>query len=101
MCTPGARRYDSSVRVRVEMFGVPRLVTGRRSVELETSGATLGEVARALGRACPELRGRVLDQADWILDGYLFAVGERFTRDAATPLTDDASVLLVASSAGG
>jgi molybdopterin converting factor small subunit len=93
--------YDSPVRVLVELFGVPRVVTGRRSVELETPGATLGEVAGALGRACPELRGRVLDQADWLLDGYLFAVGGRFTRDAATTLTGGTPVLLVASSAGG
>ena len=89
------------MRVKVELFGVPRLVTGRRSVEVETPGDTLGEVARALGQACPELRGRVLDQADWILDGYLFAVGERFTRDAAAPVATGAAVLLVASSAGG
>ncbi|HEV8634389.1 MAG TPA: thiamine biosynthesis protein ThiS [Chloroflexota bacterium] len=89
------------MRVRVELFGVPRLLTGRRAIEIETPGATLGEVARALGQACPELRGRVLDPAGWLLDGYLFAVGERFTRDAAATVPSDTPVLLVASSAGG
>jgi molybdopterin converting factor small subunit len=89
------------VRVRVELFGVPRLVTGRRAVEVETSGGTLGEVARALGQSCPELRGRVLDRSDWLLDGYLFAVDRRFTRDAAATVGEGGPVLLVASSAGG
>jgi molybdopterin converting factor small subunit len=93
--------YDSPVRVRVELFGVPRLVAGRRAIEIETAGSTLGEVARALGQACPELRGRVLDRSDWLLDCYLFAVDQRFTRDAAATVTDDTAVLLVASSAGG
>ena len=87
--------------MRVELFGVPRVLAGRRSVELDADGATLGAVARALGRECPELRGPVLDQADWLLDGYLFAVGDRFTRDAGTAVADGAPVLLVASSAGG
>ena len=86
--------------VTVELFGVPRVVAGQRSVLIEA--ACLGDVARRLGEACPALRGRVIDPATgWILDGYVFAVGERFTRDADQAISPGESVLLVASAAGG
>lgn len=86
--------------IEVELFGVPRVLAGRRSVNV--AGATLGEVAGALGRACPALVGRVLDaEGAWLVGGYTFVVDERFTRDAATPLTGGSAVLLVSSVAGG
>jgi molybdopterin converting factor small subunit len=88
--------------VTVELFGVPRLAVGRRSVTVDATGATLGEVARALAAACPALRGRVLDEATgWLLDGYLFAVDERFSREPGEPVPAGHSVLLVSSAAGG
>lgn len=84
----------------VELFGVPRLLAGRRAIAAR--GATLGDLAADLARACPALAGRVLDAGSgWLLDGYSFVVDERFTRDAACPLRPGASVLLVASAAGG
>jgi molybdopterin converting factor small subunit len=97
---PDERRPASRDRVEVELFGVPRLVAGRRS--LRVSGRTLGEVAAALGAACPGLVGRVLDgESGWLLGGYTFVVDERFTRDRERPLAPGAAVLLVSSVAGG
>ena len=86
--------------VEVELFGVPRLLAGRRS--LRVAGRTLGEAARDLGVSCPALLGTVIDRdTGWLLGGYTFVVDERFTQDAERPLTAASSVLLVSSVAGG
>jgi hypothetical protein len=87
--------------VLVELFGVPRLLAGRRSIELGDAGPTLADVARALAAACPALIGPVVGHDGWLLPGYQFAVDERFTRDPAAAVRPDAALLLVASSAGG
>ena len=89
-----------SPSVTVELFGVPRLVEGVRSIT--AAGATLAELAADLVRRSPALAGRVLDaQNGWPLDGYCFVVNEQFTRDRDLPLHAGTSVLLVASAAGG
>ena len=86
--------------VEVELFGVPRLVAGRRS--LRVGGRTLGEVAAALGAVCPALVGRVIDgESGWLLGGYTFVVDERFTLDRERGVAPGAAVLLVSSAAGG
>ncbi len=86
--------------VTVELFGVPRLLMGARS--LTAAGATLGDLAADLVRRGPALAGRVLDaRTGWPLDGYSFVVDEQFTRDRDRPLHAGVSVLLVASAAGG
>ena len=90
----------ATATVEVELFGVPRVLAGERSVRV--AGTTLGEVAAALGRACPALVGRVLDgDGAWLVGGYIFVVDERFTRDPGTPVTAGSAVLLVSSVAGG
>jgi hypothetical protein len=60
------------------------------------------EVAASLAQGAPQLAGPVL-QADtgWLLPGYSFVVNERFTRDPSQPVTAGATILLVASAAGG
>lgn len=91
---------ETPAAIRVELFGVPRLLAGERA--LPAVGATLAELAADLGRRCPALAGKVLDrETGWLLDGYIFVVDERFTRDATQPLTAGSSVLLVSSVAGG
>jgi len=91
---------ERATAVEVELFGVPRLLAGRRAVV--AAGTTLAEVATDLDRRCPALRGKVLDPATgWLLDGYTFVVDERFTRDPAQPLAPTSTVLLVSSVAGG
>lgn len=91
---------SSAPRHEVELFGVPRLLAGR--AHIPASGTTLLEVASSLAQSAPELAGSVL-QADtgWLLPGYSFVVDERFTRDPLQPIAAGASILLVASAAGG
>ena len=86
--------------ITVELFGVPRLIEGARSVM--GTGATLADLAADLVRRRPALAGRVLDaRTGWPLDGYSFVVDEQFTRDRDLPLHAGTTVLLVASAAGG
>jgi molybdopterin converting factor small subunit len=86
--------------VDVELFGVPRLLAQQEAVAAH--GATLGDLGHTLCRACPALAGTVLHATSgWPLDGYIFVVDERFTRDPQTPLTSGSTVLLVSSAAGG
>ena len=86
--------------ITVELFGVPRLLEGARSIT--AAGATLADLAGDLVRRSPALAGRVLDaHTGWPLDGYSFVVDEQFTRDRNLPLRAGTSVLLVASAAGG
>lgn len=96
--TPG--EGVAAIEVEVELFGVPRLLAGVRS--LRVAGPTLGDASLDLARRCPALRGRVLDrESGWLLGGYTFVVDERFTRDAERALTPTSAVLLVSSVAGG
>ena len=92
--------HPPSPSVTVELFGVPRLLVGGRS--LTAAGATLADLAADLVRRSPALAGRVLDaKTGWPLDGYSFVVDEQFTRERDLPLHACTSVLLVASAAGG
>jgi molybdopterin converting factor small subunit len=86
--------------VEVELFGVPRLLVGRRS--LRVSGRTTGEVMRALGAVAPSLVGPVLHpDTEWLIDGYTLVIDEVFSRDPFRSVQDASSVLLVSSVAGG
>jgi hypothetical protein len=97
---PSPFHPDTPSPITVELFGVPRLVEGARSVS--AAGVTLAELAADLVRRSPALAGRVLDaRTGWPLDGYSFVVDEQFTRDRDLPLHACTSVLLVASAAGG
>ena len=88
------------ITLDVELFGVPRLLAGERTVL--AAGETLGELAADLAKRHPVLAGRVLDpESGWPLDGYSFVVAERFTRDRSHPLREGTTILLVASAAGG
>ena len=89
------------MRLRVELFGVPRLLSGQRAVEIESGGSTLAAVAGALAEACPPLRGPVIGDDGWLVPGYQFVVAERFTREPTTLIPEGAPILLIASSAGG
>jgi molybdopterin converting factor small subunit len=92
--------HHLSPSITVELFGVPRLLMGTRS--LTANGATLADLAADLVRRSPALAGHVLDASTgWPLDGYSFVVDEQFTRDRDLSLHAGTSVLLVASAAGG
>lgn len=95
-----ADRRHAGLDLEVELFGVPRVLAGVRS--LRVAGATLGEAAAELGVRCPALLGTVLDrETGWLLGGYTFVVDERFTLDAGRELSPSSAVLLVSSVAGG
>lgn len=90
----------SDTSVRVEFFGLPQLLTGRRSIVV--AARTLSEVAQALVRECPALGGPVIDPGSgWLNNGYLFVVDGRFTRDASHAVGPESTVLLVSAQAGG
>jgi molybdopterin converting factor small subunit len=90
----------SGASVEIEFFGVPRVVTGERSVLV--TARTLGEVAEQLGRAYPALLGTVLDRTScWLLSGYTFVVDDCFSRDPEKVVTAGVPVFLVSSVAGG
>ena len=97
---PSPDTHHPSPSITVELFGVPRLFEGARSIS--AAGATLAQLAADLVRRSPALADRVLDaRTGWPLDGYCFVVDEQFTRDRDLPLHAGTSVLLVASAAGG
>jgi molybdopterin synthase sulfur carrier subunit len=89
----------SSRAVLVELFGLPRLLAGRRAVAVKAG--TLAEVAAGLAGACPALRGPVLDRDDWLNHGCTFVVDGCFTRNRRRVVVPGSAVLLVASQAGG
>lgn len=92
--------------VRIELFGVPRLVA--KTSEIELSAATVGEALAELDRLCPELQ--VLDGsapgsppgAGAIGSGYLVALnGHSFTGDPALALHDGDVLVVLSAQAGG
>lgn len=90
----------TSGEIEVELFGVPRLLAGTRAVR--AGGRTLAHLTAHLGANCPSLVGPVIDpDTRWLLPGYTFVVGDRFTTDPTLALDDASTVLLVSSAAGG
>lgn len=91
-----------ATRYAVELYGLPALLAGQRRIEIDAAVETLGDLARALLQACPQLAGPVIDpKLGWLQRGYVFVVNARFTREPTTPLSPGSEVLLVAAQAGG
>jgi hypothetical protein len=90
--------------VRVELFGLPRLRSGQRAVELALPLAvTRRQVVTALAQACPALVGCGLreDLAD-LQEGYLFnRNGTAFLTGEEIQLEPGDCLLLLSSQAGG
>ena len=98
--SPNPQPLTSGPEHEVELFGVPRLLAGRGRITV--CGTTLQEIAANLAQCAPQLAGSVLQaETGWLITGYSFVVDERFTRDPLQPVTAGASILLVASAAGG
>jgi molybdopterin converting factor small subunit len=97
---PALRSPDAAATVEIELFGVPRVVTGQRAVWV--AAETLSEAARELASTFPALVGSVIDREScWLLNGYTFVVDEKFTRNPETSVSPGVTVLLVSSVAGG
>jgi hypothetical protein len=63
-----------SVSVRIELFGLPRLIADKREMDISLPpGAGYMGLVSALAEACPQLVGRIIrpDRAA-LEDGYVF-----------------------------
>ena len=94
----------ATVTVRVELFGTPRIKTGRRQVELSIPHpANRGRLIAALVQECPALVGHGI-KADLtgLEDGFAFNLnGLTFPGEGDFILAQGDSVLLISSQAGG
>jgi molybdopterin converting factor small subunit len=94
----------TGIKIRVELFGLPRLRSGRREVELLLpTEVSRQEVVRALAEACPALVGQALraDLSD-LQDGYLFNHnGTTFLSGDRLSFQAGDALLLLSNQAGG
>ena len=93
-----------TLTVRVELFGMARVLSGSRHVDLPLpTEATHDAVAAALGRKCPELLGHVIsDDGLQFLQSYTLNLnGQLFVGDQPLHLKLGDSLLLFSSQAGG
>jgi len=89
--------------IRVEFYGVSRQRAGTAHavVELDSDGASLGDVLLRLGARFPEFGANCLEGgrlARWFVANL---DGERFVRDLETPLNDGQSLLILSADSGG
>ncbi len=92
------------IDIKVELFGIARLATGRRLVELAVpDDADPGDLVAALAQSCPELLGKVVrEDGSSLLESYTFNLnGTRFVSDQRLQLKPGDTVLLFSSQAGG
>lgn len=91
--------YDRGMKRTVEFFGIPRARAG--IAHTDAVGETLGEVLQDLSRRFPELSEACI-QGSRLRDGFTVNLGgERFTRDSATVLEQNQTLLLMSLDAGG
>jgi hypothetical protein len=94
----------ATINLQVELFGLPRLHSGRREVVLSlTPLASRQEVIRALAEACPTLIGQALrnDLSD-LQDGYVFSHnGIAFLGSDHVSFQSGDILLLLSNQAGG
>ncbi len=89
---------------QVELFGIARVLTGLKTVELPVSpGATLRELIAELARSSPALVGPVIrpDLAG-LIDGCVFNLnGRSFAADLGAAVSTGDTVLLLYGASGG
>ena len=93
-----------SLTIPVELFGTPRLRTGRGRIDLELHARTTRqEVVAVLATACPELVGyAILSDLSDLEQGFVFNLsGREFLGDDPFSLKPGDSLLLLSSQAGG
>ncbi len=89
---------------RVELFGIARLLAGRRLIEVELGErADVRSVLRELGARCPALVGPVIrpDLAGLAEGHALNLNGLRFVVDPDAAVAPGDALILLSSSAGG
>ena len=94
----------STIQVKVELFGTPRIQSGRRELFLTLSPAAgKQELVGALAEACPGLVGHGVrwDLSD-LEEGYVFnRNGLAFLGKTDFCMEDGDALLLISSQAGG
>ena len=93
------------VRIQIELFGLARIKSGIRVVEVDVPSVTnVGEVAKVLSENCPVLLGlAILDDKTGLQPSYTFNLnGTEFLGDGEEiRLEQGDSLLLFSSQAGG
>ena len=92
------------VDIRVELFGLARMLSGRHHVEVPMPRrAETVDVVAALARACPELVGKVLlEDVSGLQESYTLNLnGTSFVGDERLHLEPGDTLLLFSSQAGG
>jgi molybdopterin converting factor small subunit len=52
-----------TMQIQVEFSSISRVLTGRREMTLDLQkGANIGDVVNALGKACPQLLGEIIEK---------------------------------------
>ena len=85
--------------ITIELFGVPRLRAGTRSLRLDAQ--TLRAALDGLGHALPVLDGTVICEGRLHPAYRVCLNGDRFVSDPETALADGDVVLLLAADVGG
>lgn len=97
----GMRRSE---RIVVELFGMARITSGRRDVEVELPPhGGMESIVEALADACPALVGiAISEDRVSLLDSYTFNLnGKTFVSDEDSRLREGDRLLLFSSLAGG
>ncbi len=95
---------ETSVVVRVELFGRARMLCDRRWVEVEVARrAEVAAITSALAASCPELVGEAIrEDRTGLQESYTFNLnGTSFVDDGPIELDAGDSILLFSSQAGG
>ena len=91
-------------QVTVELFGLPRLLTGKSEVRIELdNSASLRQALAALARQHATLAGRVLPtDGQGLLPPYTLSLnGQSIVLDLETPLSEGDRILILHMPAGG
>lgn len=98
------REASTKVQISVELFGIPRIKSGRRTLDLELpTDPGRQDLVEAIANECPVLLGSVLreDLSD-LQDGYVFNHnGISFLSGDSPRLQTGDFLLLLSNQAGG
>lgn len=90
---------QNAPRVRIELFGVPRLLAGIETMEVEA--ATVCAALSALAERCPALAPSVIDEGS-LSSAYVVAInGTQFDDDPERSLREGDAIVIVSAQAGG
>ena len=92
------------INVRVELFGLARILSGRRQVDISMPEECYAkDVVRVLAETCSELVGTVLlEDRSGLQESYTFNLnGTSFICDQRIHLKTGDEILLFSSQAGG